>query len=653
MTTAWPTTSDFLAVVPGGFRGALVGATIERGMFDQPVVVSGQRAIVLPVHLAGERRAVRFSLTDPTGNLPRYEAINEALRTNPGLPLVNTIWEPAGVEIRGQLYPVMIMDWVDAQPLADVVDDMIGAGDLDGVASLTARISGVFHELEAAGLVHGDIQHGNLLVSESAVTLVDYDSVFAPGMPSSTGATEAGHPNYRHPGAAQLPGGRPNGDTFAATLIIASLNWISARPELWRYHHGENLILDAADLENPETSEAWREIDSIGLATSNAYADRIRGLLAMAPSDLPPFSEAIALDRPLEVPDATREAEETRVPDVLGDETVISTAAARDRATIPTDHDDKPTVGQSSVAGVPPPGTPPTPPLPMNHPPRRVSSSRIPAQPDGPATSSIPTVPIAAVPPPGQAPAYEPTGATELRSATPGENHGQAEEPHKHKGVIATVAIAVGLLIGVGAASAWVAFGSGDDTDEGPRRVVKVDQDRSGADDDSTEGQQDKPATTDSDGGSSTSATTEPPTISRPPTTGHGDCDVITSTLALQWLEAPPRCLDYTASGPLATSTIPEGWFVALASAVMTDPNAEATSQSQLDHYRGIFPDAVRVDSRLYRGMRDPVWAVVLPVSSESAALGYCSYPELADVDGCTARHTELTLDELQAGQRP
>lgn len=128
---------------------------------------------------------------------------------------------------------------------------------------------------------------------------------------------------------------------------------------------------------------------------------------------------------------------------------------------------------------------------------------------------------------------------------------------------------------------------------------------------------------------------------------------MITSTLELRWLETSPRCLDHTASGPRPTSPIPEGWFVALASAVMTDAGAAINSESQLKQYRAISPDAVRVDSRLYRGMRDPVWAIVLPVNSEADALGYCSYPELVDVAGYPARHTEITLDELRAVQRP
>lgn len=628
MTGAWPTTGDLLAAVPDGFRGALAGAVAERGMFDQPVVVSGQRAVVLPVELGGERLAVRFSLTDPTPNRPRYEAVNEALRRNPDLPLVHTTWEPAGMEIRGQLYPVMIMDWVDARPLADVVDDMVSAGDLDGVASLTTRLSGVFHDLEASGLVHGDIQHGNVMVSESTVTLVDYDSVLAADMPPHTATAEAGHPNYRHPGAAHLPGGRPNGDTFAATLIIASLNWVSARPELWRHHHGENLILDAIDLDNPDDSEAWREIDTIDLATSTAYARRVRDLLAMDPASLPPFSEAIALDEPLIPAGSTMQALKDPVPGGIPDDTtVISTAASRDRGTIPQDGGDKPTLGV--------PATP--------------AASSV------PPASSVPTIPVPVIPPVNQVLAGQ--APTEFRPAASSEQRNEVSEPASRKRVLVPVTIAMVLLVVLGAAGAWFLFGTEDASDEESAHVVKVKERPSESDAEKPDDDKSATKTDDTVERPTTETTkpavTSPPPATEPPQSGQRDCDVITSTSGLQWLETPPRCLDYTASGPLPTGSIRPGWFIPLASAVMTDPDAAATSQAQLDQFRSSFPGAVRVDSRLYRGMRDPVWAIVLPVSSESDALGYCSSAELSGVEGCTARHTGFTLDELQAGVRP
>lgn len=650
MTVAWPTTSEFLACLPDGFRGALAGAAVEHGMFDQPVVVSGQRAIVLPVDLAGERRAVRFSLADPTANLPRYEVVNQALSTDPGLPLLHITWEPAGIEIRGRLHPVSIMDWVDARTLADVVDDLVEAGDLDALAALTARLSGAFHRLEAAGIVHGDLQHANIMVDESAVTLVDYDSVFTAGLPSGMDTAESGHPSYRHPDAADLPGGRPGGDTFAATLIVASLNWIAARPDLWRYHHGENLILDASDLENLDTSQVWREINSIDHATARAHAERIRTLVAMDPRSLPSISDALAL----EDADATRLPEYTRLPDASGDAAVASaTTVERDRPTIPTAHGDKPTLGGPTAPGTV--SIPPPPPVPSSasQPAARLPTSSAPP----PMAASHVGEPTPDMTPPGLVPVYESAAGTEMRAVPPVEQHPRSGTHTRRAQMIVAATIGFVLLVTAGAAGAWFAFGSTAATGGPPPREIDADIDARGTGTDEALGADDpkSPASTDdTDGTGDTSpGADDPTTSSRPPTTGHEQCDVITSTLALQWLESPPACLDYRASGPLPTSTIPEGWFIALASAVMTDPGAAATSQTQLERYRALFPDAVRVDSRLYRGMRDPVWAIVLPVSSESDALGYCSYPELADVDGCTARHTELTLDELQAGMRP
>jgi hypothetical protein len=151
-------------------------------------------------------------------------------------------------------------------------------------------------------------------------------------------------------------------------------------------------------------------------------------------------------------------------------------------------------------------------------------------------------------------------------------------------------------------------------------------------------------------------STTVAPTYGTAPSpaspSSSGGCSIITSTVVKEYLDTAPSCLDYQASGgSVPTSSITEGWLTLWSSAQMVDAGANTRAMDQLDAAQAVFPDAVLVDSRLYRGLRDANWAVVIPAYSEDDARSRC--PAVPEPSGCVARHTDITLDELRAGVRP
>jgi hypothetical protein len=112
----------------------------------------------------------------------------------------------------------------------------------------------------ACGVAHGDLQHGNVLVTrEGELRLIDFDGVLlfdpASGAHLTAPPTEVGHPNYQHP--QRIEDGHVSRfvDTFSALLVHTSLRALVTDPGLWAFHRGENLVLEQRDLFEPESSD--------------------------------------------------------------------------------------------------------------------------------------------------------------------------------------------------------------------------------------------------------------------------------------------------------------------------------------------------------------------------------------------------------------
>ena len=65
------------------------------------------------------------------------------------------------------------------------------------------------------------LQHGNIMVNDGELYLVDYDGMFVPSMAGSS-SNELGHRNYQHPRRSAETFG-PHLDNFSAWVIYISL----------------------------------------------------------------------------------------------------------------------------------------------------------------------------------------------------------------------------------------------------------------------------------------------------------------------------------------------------------------------------------------------------------------------------------------------
>lgn len=254
----WPTGTDYSRAIqaPGmSFTdGELAVGKPGTNALGMPLVASGQNAVVFLLETGQTRSAVRCFLTPPSEGAYRYAALENHLVDTAPRALTSARWLNEGILVGENRWPVVVMPWVEGTPLNIAVEDMLD--DPPRLRALATQWAEVVRSLQRAGVAHGDLQHGNVLVrANDSIALVDLDGVWVPEIEIGPPA-EFGHPNYQHPQRNVEHWGRYV-DSFPGALIELALYGLAADPSLERHLHGENLLFMRADLERPGESEVW------------------------------------------------------------------------------------------------------------------------------------------------------------------------------------------------------------------------------------------------------------------------------------------------------------------------------------------------------------------------------------------------------------
>ncbi|PRC43715.1 hypothetical protein C6A85_000000103920, partial [Mycobacterium sp. ITM-2017-0098] len=157
-----------------------------------------------------------------------------------------------GVLVDGQWHAILRMEWVEnSQTLIPWLENHLGTP--DRILDVAYQFAACMADLKAAGIAHGDLQHGNLLIdADDKLRLIDYDGMFVPSI-AGLGSNEVGLANYQHPGRSGSDFG-PELDRFSAWLIYGSLLSLAAQPGLWwttRQAGDEKLLFGKEDFVPP------------------------------------------------------------------------------------------------------------------------------------------------------------------------------------------------------------------------------------------------------------------------------------------------------------------------------------------------------------------------------------------------------------------
>jgi WD40 repeat protein len=226
-----------------------------------PMPHSGNFADVYEVRgpATGERWAVKCFTRQVAGLRERYAAISAHLRQARLRFTVDFHYLEQGIRVRGQWYPVLKMEWVEGLLLNEFVRQHLDRpATLEALAELWAKLA---RHLRRAGLAHGDLQHGNVMLvpgrdpGSLAVKLVDYDGLWVPAL-ARTPSGEIGHPAYQHPQRLRERTHSAEVDRFPLLVVYVALRaLVVGGRSLWeRYDTGDNLLFQEQDLRSPRDS---------------------------------------------------------------------------------------------------------------------------------------------------------------------------------------------------------------------------------------------------------------------------------------------------------------------------------------------------------------------------------------------------------------
>lgn len=253
-----------------------------------PLVMSGACASVYRITCAGKPWAVRCFFQNRGDQHDRYRAVSQFVCFDDLECTVHFQYLEQGIKVRGDWFPILKMEWVDGQTL----DQFLAKNnDREVLKELSDSFREMMHSMQAAGIAHGDLQHGNVMIIEgNRLRLVDYDCMFVPKLSGKT-SLEIGHRNYQHPRRTGHHFG-PYLDNFSAWLMYLSLKCLSIDPALMRVANGgdECILFRHSDLLQIEESPIFRAMVNHGHLEVRQAAYVLRKLLSCSVEIVPGLS---------------------------------------------------------------------------------------------------------------------------------------------------------------------------------------------------------------------------------------------------------------------------------------------------------------------------------------------------------------------------
>jgi hypothetical protein len=209
--------------------------------------------------------AVKCFTREVRGLRERYQAVSDFLARRRMPFMVEVHYLEQGIRVHGQWFPVVKMRWVDGLQLNELAREYADKpAVLDRLACMWVRLA---QEMRKYKIVHGDLQHGNVLLvpedreSHLRLRLVDYDGLTVPAL-EKIPSGEVGHPNYQHPQRLREGGGGAEADRFAHLVSYTAIRALEVGGRaLWeRFDNSENLLFREADFQNPANSTLFHTL---------------------------------------------------------------------------------------------------------------------------------------------------------------------------------------------------------------------------------------------------------------------------------------------------------------------------------------------------------------------------------------------------------
>jgi hypothetical protein len=263
-------------------------AECEKDHWGLPRIMTGGFAAIFHLRRGRSQWAVRCFYKDVAELRRRYDAIGQFLTKCQDGVFVDASLLHDGILVQGQRYPIIKMEWIDGDPLNLYIERNISKR--QAISWLPDAFLELAGRLQKLGIAHGDLQHGNIMVTDHSLKLIDYDGVFLPelkGLPNN----QQGHPNYQLPSRADEYG--PEIDRFSEVVIYTALKAVVESPSLWKkYSNGENLLFQQDDFVDPDSSELMSDLEQI--SDIGSLVPKVRALCALGIEDVPALEDFLS-----------------------------------------------------------------------------------------------------------------------------------------------------------------------------------------------------------------------------------------------------------------------------------------------------------------------------------------------------------------------
>jgi hypothetical protein len=267
----------------------LKSCQVETTPLGLPKPYSGGFTTTYKLRSGSKNWAVRCFTREIKDLQQRYQSIGSFLNQNNCSFLVDAKYLQNGIKISGGFHPIIKMSWLEGEPLNVYIDKFFNQK--ASLENLLTEFTNLVRQLENFGIAHGDLQHGNIMVKNGKLFLIDYDGMYLPDL-ANLAVNELGHPNFQHPRRAAKDYNKYI-DRFSAIVIYTAIKAIIINPNLWRkYENGDNLLFKGSDFANPSGSALLKEV--VGYAELARLANNIAAICTLEFSKIPSLQEFIS-----------------------------------------------------------------------------------------------------------------------------------------------------------------------------------------------------------------------------------------------------------------------------------------------------------------------------------------------------------------------
>ena len=300
---SWPLASHFSATLQNpqiAFRDpSLRQCLIEKDERNQPRPWAGAFAVVYKAvdPVRREPFALRVFTTESPERRDRYEAVSAYLKDRKLKCLVNFEYRDKSIRSAGdgKWYPLIVMEWVQGDTLFKWVQGRCAQGDCPALARAAERWTDVIREMAESHVVHGDLQHANVMVTTAGdMKLVDYDCLCVPPLIGRRNL-EVGVEPYQHPGRNDRTLLSLELDNFSALVIYVALRALACDTQLWQKYveqpGNDKLLFRLEDIQSPGTSPLVADLKRLADREVGELTEQLMALARGPIDEVPPLSQ--------------------------------------------------------------------------------------------------------------------------------------------------------------------------------------------------------------------------------------------------------------------------------------------------------------------------------------------------------------------------